>query len=121
MADLIADAVSVASLGLAAAALYKSSQTDRRDREAIIIVRPMWDRMGDDEIWRTTAPATPWPGRPVVPDLRFVISTKPGEALTHGLMLRKNEYGDDKNYDTPHSVAHVRVAAAPKFFSTSQR
>jgi len=108
MADLIADLVSVASLGIAAAALYKSSQTDRRDREAIIIVRPMWDRMGDDEIWRTTAPATLPPQRPIVPDLRFVIATK-SRKLIDGLILRKNESGDDRNHDTPHSVSHLRL------------
>ncbi|HEV2260881.1 MAG TPA: hypothetical protein VGR69_01135 [Candidatus Rubrimentiphilum sp.] len=110
MTEIFANIVSLAGLIVAVLAYAKSSETDRRDREAVIIIRPLWDRMGDDSTWVDVAEPKR-KDRTIAPDERYVISTKPGKPLKDGLTLRKAEYGDDHNTgcDTPHTMSHLRI------------
>lgn len=112
MTDIAADTISALSLAASGIALWKATARDRRDQQAVIIARPVWERMGDDAAYYSLE-NVPKHDRPVTPDLQFVIDTFPGKALIDGVTLRKaspREDADREGWFSHHRIIKVENA-----------
>jgi len=83
--------------------LRRSAASDRRDREAIIVVRKIWERQYEDRWPANAGDEDPNP-RPFDPDQILVLAGDP--TVDKGLVLREADDADDADMDRPGYFSH---------------